>query len=299
MDREYKNKGIIILTFYIKNSIITKKEMKVMMNSTHDDFDDFLGRLIIDYYTLYSEMPEVNFEIVITDDLCRKHLELRPDMKAELLKEGIENDNDYNGRMVLPKHIGDTISILLNKQKIVQYTNDKSYTWIGTFAHELTHAIDYSMMALMEELTAYDPLLRRENYLIFQLWSEYHAKRLGYNFLRYELKVDCDTNTTNERIDNIINRELPFHMENFYNEYHSTANGNQQLYWTMQIVGRFSVWCDLFPDIFNDKFLRNVFKECIWLYNILNFLKQYKSLDCIYPHFDDMRLILKENWVWL
>ena len=269
-----------------------------MINNTNE-FKTVMSRLLIDYYNLYPEASQINFEIILTDDLCKKHLELRPDLKDALLAEGIENENDYNGRTVCPKYVGDTISILVNSHKYKEYTDDKSYTWIGTIAHELTHAVDFSVMASKENLNTYDPLIKREKYLMFQLWTEYHARRVGYSFLRYELKVDTDNNSKEERINHIMKKEMPFHMNHFYNDYHSGIDGNKQLYLTMQMAGRFSVWCDLFPDIFNDIFLKDTFSQCLWLYNILVFLRNHESLDSVYDCFDEMRLILKDNWLFL
>ncbi len=266
------------------------------MKNQNDNLNNFIDNLLVDYYTIYPETPQIDFEIVFTDNLCQKHIELREDLKDELLKEGLEKENDSNGRTVFPKCINDKISILINVQRVIEYTNDNSYTWIGTIAHEFTHAIDFNMMAKKERLNTYDPLMRREGYHMFQLWSEYHARRLGYNFLRYELGIDSGTYTDEERIDNILNREIPVHMDRFYNEDHSDNDGNRQLYLTMQIAGRFSVWCDIFPEIFTDDFLKNTFASCPWLYNILVFLRKHESLDCIYDYFDEMRLILKGNW---
>ena len=48
----------------------------------------------------------------------------------------------------------------------------------------MTHAIDYYQMARREALTYYDPLEESASYHMFQLWSEYHARKLGYRLLR-------------------------------------------------------------------------------------------------------------------
>lgn len=170
---------------------------------------------------------------------------------------------------------------------------------LGTFAHELTHAIDFYQMALKENLDYYDPLLATDKYLMFHLWSEYHARKLGYSFLRKQLNVDADVNNEKKMIDYIKNIEWPNHLKRHYHEYHKTNNGNIQMNDTMQLLGRYAVWSDLFPEEINEPALKEIFINSPWMYNIYTFLRQHNSLDSVYPNFEAMRLILKENWKWL
>ncbi len=255
----------------------------------------FCAPIIEAYFKYYPINEHIPVKIILTDNLGQTHCELRPDRREELEKMGDAN-NDYNGRMVVPHELDGTIHVLLNSQKIVEYTNDQSMTWIGTLAHELTHAIDYYQMARKELLESYDPLEEISLYSMFQLWSEYHARKIGYSFLRKMLSVDVDPSKLDQQIAYINNKEWPFHRKRHYEEYHHTANGYQQMYITMQLLGRYSVWCDIYPQAFNESNLTMDFANVPWMFHLFSFLYHHESLDVIYNHFEDMRLILQENW---
>ncbi len=267
------------------------------MNDENDiSLKEIMSQLFLDYYDLYPGMPTIPINIVFTDCLSKSHLELRPDMKDRLLKEGIEKEDDGNGRMVPPHNVGEYINILLNRKRLMEYIDDESSTWRGTFAHELTHAIDYFQMAVKENLNIYDPLSETDGYLMFQLWSEYHARKLGYSFLRNQLHIDSDDGNEKERVKHILEVELPFHTKAHYKEYHETNDGIRQMYITMQLLGRCSVWCDLFPETFNESALKSIYINTPWIYDIFVFLRQHDTLDRIYSDFESMRLVLKKNW---
>lgn len=251
--------------------------------------------LSIKYYELYPDMPKIPINIVITNCLSKSYHELRPDLKEKLIKDKIENVDDFNGLMVLPNAIGTPINILFNTTNMINYTKDGSMTWVGTFAHELTHAIDYSQMAIKENLNCYDPLNRTDKYYMFQLWSEFHARKFGYKFLREQLNVDGDYDERDILI-HIHEVEWPTHANRYHSEYHSTSDGNRQMYSAMQLLGRYSVWCDLYPSEFNEIAFKEIWKNNVWMSKIFIFLQQHNSLETVYPYFEDMRLILKENW---
>lgn len=273
---------------------IFNKKGWIQLNNIN--FEEIIQSLKLLYYELYPDMPNASINVIISDCLSKTNIEIRPDLKERLVKDGIEKTDDYNGLMVLPYAMGDPINILLNRNKIIEYTEDGSMTWAGTFAHELTHAIDFYQMALKENLNYYDPLLETDKYYMFHLWSEYHARRFGYAFLRKLLKVDTDASNEKDRIEYILKVEWPSHMEYHFKEYHETNNGNIQMNSTMQLLGRYSVWCDLFPNIFNEHALKQTYKNSPWMYHIFTFLNQHNSLEAVYPHFEEMRLILLENW---
>lgn len=251
--------------------------------------------LINRYYDIYSDSPQVPVDITLTDNLNSTHAELRPDVKNKLLAENPQND--FNGRMVVPVSLDDPIHILLNTTKVQEYTNDGSMTWIGTLAHELTHAIDYYQMARMEGLTTYAPLEKAEQYLMFQLWTEYHARKRGYSFLRQFLSdTGAVVRGRDEQIEYISTKEWPFHRRRYYQEYHADNNGKNQLYLTMQLLGRYSVWADLFPDCFNEESLSMDFYGTEWMIDLFRFLHTHESIRDIYSAFSELEEILRENW---
>ena len=247
------------------------------------------------YYAVYPEMERIVTNIILTDDLDRSHRELRPDLSSQI-DEHARESVDYNGRMVLPVSLDENITVLLNTKKILEYTNDRSMTWVGTFAHEHTHAIDYYSMARLEALDSYDPLQQISRYHMFQLWSEYHARKLGYGFLRKFLATDDGTISKEERLEHIQNYEWPFHREKHFRDYHADTNGDQQMYITMQLLGRYAVWCDLFPTEFNENIFAETYGNTPWMHHLFSFLRQHETLDAICGNFEEMKLILSENW---
>lgn len=258
--------------------------------------DNLFNPLIELYYALNQTMERVPVNIILTDNLNRTHCELRPEYKDKLITESNALNNDYNGRMVVPHSTDETISILINTEKMKQYTDDGSLTWVGTFSHELTHAIDYYQMARREALTYYDPLEESASYHMFQLWSEYHARKLGYRLLREFHEGVGNLGDKQQQIKYITETEWPFHQNNHYRDYHSGIDGNQQMYITMQLLGRYSVWCDLFPNTFNEKTLSTDFYHTPWMGHLFSFLRKHESLDIIYSVFDEFRSVLAENW---
>ena len=251
---------------------------------------------IIDlYYVLNPTMERVPVHIILTDDLNRTHFEIRPEKKNRLILQDAELSNDYNGRMIMPHSVDEKISILLNTLKMKQYTEDGSMTWIGTICHELTHAIDYYQMARKEALLFYDPLEEISLYQMFQLWSEYHARKLGYGFLREFFYRKGVLGDRLQQIRDIQEREWLSHRQRYYMEYNSGIDENQQMYITMQLLGRYSVWCDLFPEAFNEQAIYKDFTD-LWISELLSFMRRHESLDRIYSNFDGLRHVLAKNW---
>ena len=257
--------------------------------------DNAFQTLIKRYYDIYPGSPQVPVDIKLTDNLNSTHAELRPDVKNQLLAENPQID--FNGRMVLPVSLDDPIHILLNTTKVQEYTNDGSMTWIGTIAHEFTHAIDYYQMARMEGLTTYAPLEKAEQYLMFQMWTEYHARKRGYCFLRKFLSAAGAVSVESDaQLKHISTKEWPFHRQRFYQEYHADNNGKNQMYLTMQILGRYSVWADLFPESFNEDSLSVDFPGTRWIVDLFWFLYTHESLEEVYPVFGELEDVFRENW---
>ena len=259
------------------------------MNINMQEIMEQLAQL---YYEIYPTTEKIPVNLIITDDLNKEHIKIRPDYERFLKAE----DNDYNGRLVTPKDVSDVMTILMNSKNILQYTEDRTFTWVGTFAHELTHAIDYYSIAKKEQLLNYKPLETLSRYQAFRLWSEYHARKLGYNFLRMYMSKTVGLGNEQQQIDYIINTEWPFHKNNFYQDYHSNSDGNHQMYITMQLLGRYSVWCDAFPKHFNENALYAEYSENPWVGHLYSFLRKHENFEDIYLCFEEMENTLGENW---
>lgn len=267
------------------------------VNNKNSDFNNLIYTLIELYYKLNTDAIRVPLNIVLTDNLNNSHKDIRSDMIEELSETLNESSNLANGRTVVPHSLNDPINILLNVNRVLEYTKDGSMTWIGTIAHELTHAVDFYQMARKDNLDSYDPLNRIPDYQLFSLWSEYHARKKGYAFLRNLSNVNGIIGSDKEQIDFILSSEWPFHKENHYNDYHRPGILQyDQINTTMQLLGRYSVWCDLFPSYFNLEALREDFIGTTWMVNLFEFLYSHETLDEIFPCFDEFKAIIKQNW---
>lgn len=69
--------------------------------------------------------------------------------------------------------------ILISKSVI-----DGQYTFVGTICHELTHIHDYVDFAEYYCAGDYTMLDDCEEMRVFYYWTEFHARKLGYSFLR-------------------------------------------------------------------------------------------------------------------
>lgn len=265
-----------------------RKDMHIM-NFPYDDFNKCLIDIYIDYYNLYPHLPKMYFDVILTDNLMNYHLKLRPDLREELISSGIESQNDYNGRMVPPKNVGDTISILINKSKIEEYSNDGTMTWLGTFAHEFTHAHDYYRMAVKNNIVSYDTLLSGDYYM-FQLWSEFHARIYGYKFLinfHYGNRKDY-IKILKDVFDNASITYLDSEKEFIERNVHKT----NIMYTIMQMLGRFAVWNEYFPDVYNEKYLSKKFQPYIWITKLFSYLINNKELNMVTDNFSEMTSII-------
>ena len=260
-----------------------------------DMLHEFINSLFLLYHKTFIDSPIIPVEIIFTDDLNKTHVELRPEEAVMLLQDN--KQNDFNGRMVIPASINDTIHILLNTNRVNEYTQNGSMTWIGTFAHEFTHAIDFYQMARLEGLELYLPLESASSYMMFHQWTEYHARKCGYTFLRKYFEVTGQLLQGNDQRQYILNTEAPRQTQLFEQDYRE-GFPNKRLYFVMQYLGRFSVWMDLFPQEFDELKLLHFCPDAYWMKDLLVFLRKHETLDKIYGHFDELKDVLTENWTF-
>ena len=264
------------------------------MNSNNDiGIDELLSYFGELYFTQNPDAPRIPVKMILTDDMNKTHSEIRPDQKGRLS----DAHNSYNGRMVAPYSLSDPICILLNINKIREYTEDRTMTWVGTIGHEITHAVDYYQMTKQTGIDTYDSLEYLPVFTLFQLWSEYHARKKGYRFLLDFHHSEGNDRPDEQEIQYISKTEWPYHIRRFINEYDTyKSDGYQQVYITMQLLGRYSVWCDMFPDVFNADALARDFVKNPWMTDLFIFLYSHETLDEVFPCFDEFEAIIKQNW---
>lgn len=245
--------------------------------------------LAVNFYSnKYYDLQRIPINYIITENLDEKHRELRPDIAGEITGENLHSDD--NGRMIPPMTVDEPMNVVLN----MKIFSGQSVNWTGTLAHEITHAIDYYQMAKINDLKDYSSL---ERGYIFPSWSEYHAKKIGYSFLR----TICDhMNIFSEKekqIEEITNVEWPHFMNEFYNDYHKHGNdGVYQIYLTMHILGRYSAWNDLFPDYFNLQKLSIDFCNTPWVEDLYCYLREHETIELFSTSMEEFKYVLSKNW---
>ena len=259
---------------------------------SEEKFRNLINHLLTLYHTVFPSSKSIPISITLTDDLNKTHAELRPEEANRILLNNAQSD--FNGRMVPSSENDPTFHILLNKVKFDEYTKDQSYTWAGTVAHEYTHALDFHGIAEKEGLSNCSTIEEMNIFSMFYQWTEYHARKKGYIFLRKFIEEISRMPSKNEQITHILNTEAPYQTK-LYQSWYKAGTPEQRLYYTMQYLGRYSVWMDLFPTVFGKEKLMNYCPVMPWMWDVLMFLREHEELDDIYGHFEELNGILKCN----
>ena len=261
-----------------------------MVGESLDDFK--LKNLIVGILNLYYEENEIEIpvplNISIVEDMTIAY--------EEVTKTKIVNDNlnRFNGFTIPPSTIHGVFNILLNKNVLMESVQNNNANWIGTIIHEATHANDFCQFAKMIQADNYDDITNLGKNAMFQLWTEFHARLKGYYYVR---KYSFENMFDEKQIPDIIDRELPYQDKYMYNTYHSTANGYEQAYCVSHYIGRLCALNIIFPETFNDSFVKDKFGTNDWMYKWYKFLSQHLKLEEAVLDFEEMREILSENFI--
>ena len=107
-------------------------------------------------------------------------------------------------------------------------------------------------MARRENLANYDIIDTDKKYNVFRLWSEYHARKTGYKF-RMAIISRKNSSSPEEQLKFIREEEWPYQKNLFLSNYENCSTDYDKIYFVMNLLGRYSAWCDLFPDSFKQK----------------------------------------------
>ena len=256
------------------------------------DFQIFLDDILLEYHRLFNFYPS-GVIYVVSDDLFKDYSKHNPSIDVKD-RDAI---NDYQGITVCPNRVTDSFIVLINKAKMVEYLKSQNMTWIGTIAHETTHVKDFLDYASLTGILNYEELQQIDKHLPFQLWTEFHARAVGYFFVRkYTLLENL---YADEAIEDIVSKELPYQTELFFQKYHETDDGFQQAYLASHYLGRLYTLQKLYPSFFTDEWLKKMpaFANNKWLSEWFWFLKRNDSLQKAYYHFEDMKEILRQNFI--
>lgn len=253
-----------------------------------DEFNILIEAIVNDYFSVCKYEP-LKLSVVFANDIWETYFTVRPDHKERLAKQ--QPLPAFNGTVVAPQELDGTFTVIIDNQYFVEECKKNTAAWVGTIIHEVTHAVDYRNYARIIRASNYDEVLDTSRHRMFQLWTEFNAKRHGYYFLRKH------SNLTDEgQIPDIINRELPGQMAYMTEEYNSTSDGWQQIYAVSQFLGRLAVWEDLFPSCFNRDFVKKVIGTNPWMLELYDYLNTHRDINAAVESFEELRKIVQKNF---
>lgn len=245
---------------------------------------EFLRGCMAEFYKI-TEYEPLSVNVCITDDLYEKRLELAYDesdrQNVKNIKEFIK---DLNGTIAFGKKVNDSHTIIISNEML----KSENFNIVSTFIHELTHIHDYMNFANERNCVYTKDIEYIKEFRGFYFWTEFHARRNGYNFYReLFLKANNTIDDLELQINHINNIELPLHLNRLLKN--NTDEANIQMYYVVQFLGRYSVWMDLFPEYFKEipPELYNVYGDKIinlykFLYNHKNFLDANDKFEELY-----------------
>lgn len=252
---------------------------------------DFFRNILDDYATTCGVEPFTG-EIIISNDMEETYKQLRND----LVKKGkinIAELNNYNGLTVQPANTENEFTIVLNQKYILETIEQKNINWVGTLIHEATHVNDFKDYFKLIRAKTYDELFDYDSHRIFNYWTEFHARAVGHYFLRKHTLEDFKDVC---HIEHILNTELPYHINNLIESVESTQNFDSQMYSIVHFLGRIAVWQYLYPDTFNDDAICDLTDNNPWMKEVYDVFIKYRSLEELYPHFDEIEKIIVDNY---
>lgn len=256
---------------------------------------DLLVKLISKVWSDYcielkkEPLPIVNFKI--TDNLKQEYRKIRPDLEDKY-PEHFKHELHYNALTITPSPINENFNVLLDAKYFTE-SLEKDNNWAGTVAHELTHIYDFIEYANLIDCHDYDVIIDLNRHWMFNIWTEFHAKAIGYYYIRkYTFKDVYDV----AQIEYIVHSELPMHSKDMFESYHATNNAFNQMYTVSHFLGRLFVWEKLFPHYFTEDMIQELLGENEWMLDTYIFLKNHMKLEDAYKDFDELRDILKQNF---
>lgn len=262
-----------------------------MDNYNSEQLLNIVDGILSDYASTCGVEPFVG-NVVITDDMVDSYKKIRNDL-VEKGKTNLNELNRYHGLTVQPLDNDGEFTILLNSEYVLETITKNNVDWIGTLIHEATHVNDFKDYFKIIQPQSYDELYEYDLHRIFLYWTEFHAKAIGHYFLRkYTLENFKDVC----HIEHILNAELPYQINYLVQEVNETQDADRQMYVIVHFLGRLAVWQYLYPRTFNSNFIRELTNRNPWMKDLYDMFVNYKSLEEIYPHFDEVEIIIMNHY---
>lgn len=242
--------------------------------------------IIQEYYIDLGEKCPNNLEVIITSDIENDYKKYAQYDKTPTV------NNKYNG-IVIPPICSNNFIILLNSNKIQIIDLMDFFKTKQIVTHELTHVNDFICYSEILNSNNYLDFLNIEKNGHFTLWSEFHAHATGSKYLYYGIMGE-KTSQNKNKLSNIINKSFQDRINMFYSEY-TSSDSYYKYYYMMRFLGELTVYQEISPIFFNNRNLKEWFKESKWIYDLYILLINHKSLKEIYPYFDTMNEILGQK----
>lgn len=217
-----------------------------------------------------------DFKIEVVNDVNKKIREL-----SSCAFKDFNMYTDSNGCFVFSDS---NEPYVLIKKDIV---SEDDYSFVGTIIHEITHMNDYSDFMNYHKCTSYCDIANCNYYISFYLWSEFHARRKGYYYLRRA--VDFNDKPINDQI--AFTKDEYIVYTNALREIRKENAGNYMaiMYEVMQYLGRFSVWNELYPyEMSLLKLPLDIHKNFLTLYNLLYENNEFSMICNIFDTLEDL-----------
>ena len=263
-----------------------------MSNTNNNEFESIMQKLLRDY-SATCNTKLFNGQIIISENMSESYLQLRSD----LVERGTVNIDDikkYHGLTVQPAKNDGLFTILLNKKYILESTSNKNVDWFGTLIHETVHVDDFKSYFNLVSPDSYDELYDYNLHRMFLYWTEFHARAIGHYFLR---KYALEDFKNVIHLENLINVELPFQINYMVTHMNTTSNLDAQMYTVVHLLGRIAEWQHLYPNVFNSKFISELMNSNPWMEELYYLMIKYKTLEVIYPHFDEIEGMLNNYFL--
>ena len=239
---------------------------------------DGFNTLKSDYFNTFNITPFA-FEVKISDDLNRDFFALRPDLRGRVTGDF----NLFNGTIVHPKAKGAAFTLLLNKRYYDETTTKGTQEWMGTFAHELTHIVDYRAYLGLSDAKDYDEIRYDKTHNMFFFWTEFHARKNGYYFWQKQTGVEYN----NVRLEVIKAQEYPFQKKSLQEKYKADLSEQKMMYYLCQFMGRLAVWEEAFPNFFDSERIQAILEKFDGpLIDFYSFFKENISLENAFKNFN-------------
>lgn len=256
-----------------------------------DVLTELISKVWIDYCAEFKKEPLLIVNFCITDDLEQEYRKIRPDHEEKFSKQ-MKNFNNYSALTITPSQTNENFYVLLDSKCFVE-SIQKDNNWAGTVAHELTHVYDHMEYADLIDCHDYDVIIDLNQHWMFNIWTEFHAKAIGYYYVRkYSFKDIHDTS----QVEYILQKELPLRFQEMVDLYNSSTVMYNQMYAVAHFLGRLFVWEKLFPDYFTEKMIQKLLGVYKWILDTYTFLINHFKLEEAYKDFEELEDILRQNY---